>query len=148
MEGLGRAFVFAQFVLIAGLIAVAELWVFILAGSLAVIGLLLAGVVVGALALWANRPGNFNIRPLPKAGGQFVQHGIYRFIRHPMYTAVLLFGLACVVSNAVLLVWVIWIALAVVLLGKALLEEKLMARQYPGYVVYMSRTRRLIPWLI
>ncbi len=35
-----------------------------------------AGAVL--LALWAftaNRPGNFNIRPIPKAGGELVTHG-------------------------------------------------------------------------
>ena len=48
--------------------------------------------LLGVWTLAWNRPGNFNIRPEPKAGGQLVTGGPYRLMRHPMYTAVLLFA--------------------------------------------------------
>src|SRR5512134_3536099 len=61
--------------------------------------LLLASAAVGIAALAANRPGNFNIRPEPKAGGRLVTSGIYRWIRHPMYGAVLLALLAATLAD-------------------------------------------------
>ena len=48
------------------------------------------------LALWTfkhNRLGNFNIIPDIKEGCQLITSGPYAYIRHPMYSAVLLFAL-------------------------------------------------------
>jgi protein-S-isoprenylcysteine O-methyltransferase Ste14 len=55
---------------------------------------LAAGGGLGLWALRANRPGNFHIRPTPHPQGRLVRHGPYRWLRHPMYTAVLLAGAA------------------------------------------------------
>lgn len=107
--------------------------------------LALAGVAVGLWALWANRPGNFNIRPLPRAGGSLVAHGPYRWIRHPMYTGVLACGGAAVWSAPALWNWLALVALAGVLLSKARLEERWMLQAHPDYAHYQARTWRLLP---
>ena len=52
------------------------------------------GVLLGLWALSSNRLGNFNIRPVPRAGGTLVQQGPYRWIRHPMYASQALWSLA------------------------------------------------------
>ncbi len=109
--------------------------------------LLLVGCAAG-LGLWTlvhNRPGNFNIRPEPKASGQFVTGGPYRYVRNPMYTAVLLFAAAEVVAYRDLWKVVCWIALALVLLAKAMLEERGLREQHAGYGAYAKRVRRFIP---
>lgn len=106
----------------------------------------LAGLV-GAWALWANRPGNFNIRPLPRAGGQLVQHGPYRWIRHPMYTSVGCYAAGCAAAAATAPAWGAALALAVVLAGKAALEERWMAEAHPGYAEYRRRSWRFVPWV-
>src|SRR5659263_263910 len=71
---------------------------------------LLAGtsVVLAAWTLVYNRPGNFNIRPTPKVHGVLVTTGPYRWIRHPMYTSVLLGGAALAWSSGLLIGWVTW----------------------------------------
>lgn len=102
----------------------------------------------GLWALLANRPGNFNIHPTPRVGGKLVAHGPYRWIRHPMYTAVNLLGLACTLALGSVLAWLLWGILSLVLLGKAMLEEHWMAALHPAYVDYMARTRRFIPFLL
>lgn len=104
-----------------------------------------AGVALGLWALASNRPGNFNIRPLPRVGGQLIEAGPYRWIRHPMYTAVLLVALSCAWAGPWALAWFGLVALAVVLLVKAGLEERWMRAAHPAYAEYQARTRRFIP---
>lgn len=106
----------------------------------------LAGLV-GAWALWANRPGNFNIRPTPRAGGKLVQHGPYRWIRHPMYTSVGCFAAGCGAAAGAAPAWTAAVVLAAVLAGKSALEERWMAEAHPGYAEYRRRSWRFVPWV-
>ena len=111
----------------------------------------LCAVAVGGWALSVNRPGNFNIRPTPRPGGQLVQTGPYRWIRHPMYTAILLAAVAGLlgadathqpgVAGAA-------VALAVVLRFKAEVEERWMLLQHPAYADYLRATWRFVPGLV
>lgn len=141
----GTALVVAQFALIGAL----AWWgapVFLAGAAPAAAWLAAAaGVAVGAWALSANRPGNFNIRPAPRAGGRLVESGPYRWIRHPMYTSVLLFGLAAALAAVQWAAWAALAALAAVLHAKAALEERWMALVHPGYAAYRARTRRFVP---
>jgi protein-S-isoprenylcysteine O-methyltransferase Ste14 len=107
----------------------------------------LLGVLLGLWALSSNRLGNFNIRPAPRAGGQLIQQGPYRWIRHPMYTAVIAVGVACAWASAHGVVWLALCALTGVLVVKAVFEEHWMLQAHPGYAAYRQRTRRFLPWL-
>ena len=106
-----------------------------------------AAVALGLWALSANRPGNFNIRPLPREGGHLVQHGPYRWIRHPMYSALLLGGVAAARLSGDGSTWLVLAALAVVLRIKSAVEERGMIARYPAYQDYQRRTRRFVPGL-
>ena len=110
--------------------------------------LLAAGAALGAWALWANRPGNFNIRPEPRPGGQLVQRGPYRWVRHPMYSAVLLCGAACVWGAPAATTAAAWLALLAVLWLKALVEERWLRQAHAAYAGYCARTRRFVPGLL
>lgn len=114
-------------------------------------GLLSAAVVLGLWALSANRPGNFNIRPTPRTGARLVQRGPYRWIRHPMYSAVLLAGLAGVLAADGALrtsAGAVWLLLFAVLWIKSGLEERWLAARHPAYRAYQRRTRRFVPGLL
>ena len=104
--------------------------------------------LLGVWALAANRPGNFNIRPTPRAGGRLVQHGPYRWIRHPMYSAVMLAGLAAARLADAAPAWLALACLVAVLAVKAVIEERAMLGHHPDYEAYRRRTRRFVPWLI
>jgi len=106
-----------------------------------------AAVALGLWALSANRPGNFNIRPSPREGGHLVQHGPYRWIRHPMYSALLLGGVAAARLSGDGSTWLVLAALAVVLRIKSAVEERGMIARYPAYQDYQRRTRRFVPGL-
>jgi protein-S-isoprenylcysteine O-methyltransferase Ste14 len=137
----GRLLVAAQFALIAWLIwpLTPQTW------SLPALALLGCAAGLGVWALAHNRPGNFNIRPEPKASGRLVTGGPYRFTRNPMYSALLLLAAAEVVAYADRWKIACWFALALVLLAKAMLEERGLRAHFPGYAEYAKRVRRFIP---
>jgi len=107
-----------------------------------------AGLALGLWALSANRLGNFNIRPAPRAGGRLVQHGPYRWIRHPMYSAVIVVGAACCWAATSGWACAEWLVLAAVLAVKARLEERWMSVAPPDYPAYRERTRMFVPGLL
>lgn len=109
--------------------------------------LIAASVSLGVYTLLHNRLGNFNIRPEPKATAQLVTSGPYRFIRHPMYSTLLLAALAFVVAENIWLKVGLWIALALVLSTKASFEEQLMRVKFSEYGAYLERSKRFIPFI-
>jgi protein-S-isoprenylcysteine O-methyltransferase Ste14 len=143
----GRVLVAAQFGLMLALGALGGRSVLVDGAPTGAWALLLVSVAVGLWALQANRPGNFNIQPLPRTDGVLVRHGPYRWIRHPMYSSVLLFAAACAWAHGSVLAWSAAAALLAVLLAKATLEERWMGEQHPAYAAYRAGTTRFIPWL-
>ena len=105
------------------------------------------GLLIGLWAVSVNRLSNFNIRPAPRVGGTLVQQGPYRWIRHPMYTAVMACGVACAWTSASGWAWLATLALAVVLSIKARFEERWMSQVHVGYAEYRRHTWRFVPWL-
>ena len=109
--------------------------------------LVAAAIAMGLWALTANRPGNFNIRPEPKPGGRLVTSGPYRYVRHPMYLAVLLGMLGFCAGYATPWRWVALAALVIVLAIKAGVEERAMAARHPDYAGYARGTKRIVPFV-
>lgn len=107
-----------------------------------------AGAALGLWTLAHNRPGNFNIRPTPREGGRLVRTGPYRWIRHPMYTAVIACAAACAWAVGSAWAWLAAAALVAVLAVKAFFEERWMLQWHPGYDDYRRRTRRFLPFIV
>jgi protein-S-isoprenylcysteine O-methyltransferase Ste14 len=106
-----------------------------------------AGIAVGAWALTANRPGNFNIRPEVKPAGRLVTRGPYAYVRHPMYLAVMLATLGFCLGYGAPWRWGALAALGIVLMVKAGIEETAMAARHPDYAEYARTTKRIVPFL-
>jgi protein-S-isoprenylcysteine O-methyltransferase Ste14 len=112
---------------------------------------LVIGVQVGAalLMFWARRTfgrRSFHAAANPTPGG-LVTSGPYRFIRHPIYTAVSVFSVAGVIGN---LSWT-GVLLGAVVVGGALVrifcEETMVTALYPEYREYAARTWRMVPYV-
>ncbi len=107
----------------------------------------LIGVALGVYAILIMRIGNFNIRPIVKDSGQLVTHGPYRFIRHPMYTSIM------ITLTPLLIEYFSWLRLGVMvvllinLIIKQLFEEGLLKNHFSGYRDYMQRSQRMIPFI-
>lgn len=150
-EAMGRRLVVLQFVLLALLAALAAPGFLRGAAPALAWALLAASALLGVWSLTANRPGNFNVRPTPKPGAVLVRSGPYRWIRHPMYSSVLIAGLAAVLGAPWPLrpgVGAAWLALLAVLWLKSDLEERWMAAHHADYAAYRRQTRRFVPGLL
>ena len=106
--------------------------------------------VVGfAFAIWARmRLGRNWGEPMSlKEGHELVTTGPYRYVRHPIYTGILLamLGSALVVSP----VWLVaFLILGPYFIYSARTEERLMMQEFPHeYPGYMRRTKALIPFV-
>jgi protein-S-isoprenylcysteine O-methyltransferase Ste14 len=107
----------------------------------------LAGLVT---ALWARAAlgGNWSANPTFKENHELIEHGPYRYVRHPIYSGVLVmvFGTAIIsgrVSSFVLL--------AVFFIGfwfRSRQEERLLTKHFPAaYPSYKARVKAFIPFV-
>ncbi|NUN70263.1 MAG: isoprenylcysteine carboxylmethyltransferase family protein [Bacteroidetes bacterium] len=109
--------------------------------------LLLAGSLLGAAAIITMRWDNLRIFPEPKKDIRLVTSGPYRFIRHPMYTALLMLMAAWPIASLSILHILLWSLLALVLVLKIRIEEQMLPLVIPEYRHYQERTWKLIPFL-
>lgn len=138
---LSRLLVAGQLALLAGLAATAARpgpW----AG-----GLVVAGGALGLWALAAMPLRQMRIVPEVHSRGRLVRSGPYRWIRHPMYSAVLLVAAGALATDPAPFRLAMGIALIAVLAAKLVREEKLLRSAYPDYAAYQAATRRLVPWI-
>lgn len=104
----------------------------------------------GFLGLWALASMPLRqLRAVPDVHphGRLVRQGPYRWIRHPMYLAVLLVAVGLAATDPMPGRIVMAFALAVLLVVKLVREEKLLCSAYPDYADYQANTWRLVPWV-
>ena len=108
----------------------------------------LALMIVGAaLGLWSAiyLGRGLTPSPLPNGSVQLVVAGPYRWVRHPMYGAVMLFMAGVAVRSGSWLVVVALVALVVLFNVKARWEEAHLREAFPGYERYTQQTPRFLP---
>lgn len=108
-------------------------------------GLFAVGLLVLGWAFASLGARNFTVMPEPRAGGALSARGIYRWLRHPMYTAVLLCGAALAFGAPSAVRWVALPLCLAVLVLKIRYEEGLLATRYPAYAERMRGVKRLLP---
>jgi len=85
--------------------------------------------------------------PVPTQRGSLNTSGLYRFVRHPIYSGVLLIVAGMTLRSASWLHLVVAIATWLFFNRKAAWEEQQLMERYPDYVSYASTTPRFVPRL-
>ena len=85
--------------------------------------------------------------PRPAPDGRLVTSGAYRFVRHPIYFAVLIGALGFSLATMSPLRIAVTLLLFFFFDMKARREERWLQERYPEYAAYKSRVKKLIPWI-
>lgn len=103
-----------------------------------------------ALAIWARTylGHNWGMPMTVKENPELVTTGPYAYVRHPIYTGLLLAMFGSVLATSLL--WLVVIAvLGAYFIHSAVQEQKLMLMEFPdSYPAYMKRTKMLIPFVL
>jgi protein-S-isoprenylcysteine O-methyltransferase Ste14 len=118
------------------------------AGFISLLILQIFGVMLGIWAIAVMGIHNTNVAPLVKQDARLVTNGPYAFIRHPMYSSVLLTIWPLIMDQYSLLRLTAGLILTVDLIVKMLYEERLLRRHFAAYETYMKETKRLIPFVL
>lgn len=108
--------------------------------------------IIGAIIACSSRyklGRNWSLSVQRKENHQLIQDGIYKFVRHPIYTGLLLLfiGNAIIVGDyrAIIAVLIVFVSLWL----KLKKEEKLLTETFgTEYTEYKNHTKALIPYLL
>ncbi len=146
MLSLRSASLTGHFILVLALVGLFIQSSLLASGYIAItIQLLAVGLMTWARIAFGKR--SFHAAAGPTEGG-LVTTGPYAYIRHPIYASIMYFLWAAVFSH----LSVINLILGAIGTGGVSIriysEEHLIVQQYPQYVAYAARTKRMIPFLI
>lgn len=86
-----------------------------------------------------------NITPTPNQSAGLVDTGVYKWIRHPLYSGVILGAFGAALAHGHIVPLIMSLVFVVFFSFKARYEESLLRGFYPTYAEYMTRTGRFIP---
>jgi Putative protein-S-isoprenylcysteine methyltransferase len=141
-----RGLVAAQLLLLAALVVIPHdaLWP---VGPITIgvaIVLVLLGAVLAILGAVGLGPA-LTASPIPRPDARLVTSGVYGVVRNPIYTGLLVGGLGLVMFGASVWHVLTWVALLVLLAGKARWEERMLRAEHPEFDDYAARVGRFLP---
>ena len=147
----GGVWVVVQFVWIAAIVLMGRLNLatFRVDGG-ETVGWILIGAAL-ALGLAASTTLGRNLTPYPKpvAAGSMIENGPYRWVRHPIYSAVIMGMVGIAVRGGDLVGLGLALGLVPFFYAKSGFEETHLLERFPSYREYQGRVRRrLIPGLL
>ena len=109
----------------------------------AVMGLIVAMIARRTLA------GNWSRAVAFKEDHELITTGLYHYVRHPIYTGVLLMILATALSVGTLSAGIGFVIIVLGLWFKLRAEEEILTKHFPKeYLAYKDRTKALIPYVV
>ena len=87
---------------------------------------------------------NKNLTPFPTPikNGELISTGLYKYIRHPIYTGIFLASIGIAFYTCSYWQLAIAIILLILFYFKSKYEESLLIRKYKDYEAYIKKTRR------
>ncbi len=143
---MGWAFVAGQVVLLVALVLLpgredwpTPSWVWLVGQVLVIAGFVL--MIVASLRLGRG----LTATPVPNARGALITGGLYRYVRHPIYTGVLLIVVGLTLRSGSVVTLAVAVVTVVFFDRKARWEEAQLSDRYDGYTEYAARTPRFVP---
>jgi protein-S-isoprenylcysteine O-methyltransferase Ste14 len=104
------------------------------------------GLIILALSIFKLGP-SLTASPIPKQKSELKTDGLYKLVRHPIYTGLMVTAVGLALEAGSLLKLAIAVVLIFLLNYKAKWEEAFLLNRYPEYRTYMSTTGRFVPRL-
>ncbi len=151
--GKGGIYVLVQFALFGVIWVAPAKWLGAWAEPWATAGRVIGGVLTlyGVLMLGIgilNLGRNLQAEPHPKENATLVTKGAYHFVRHPIYSGIILgwtgWGLFNNAEQTALLAFALLFPFFDI---KTRREERMLAAKFPAYADYQTRVRKLIPFV-
>ncbi|MCB0696525.1 MAG: isoprenylcysteine carboxylmethyltransferase family protein [Chitinophagaceae bacterium] len=103
----------------------------------------LGGIIIIYAIITLNN--NLTAFPTPKSNGVLITRGLYKYIRHPIYTGILLLtsGYGTYSENTLRLC--VSVGLLILFLYKARYEESLLRNKFPEYGNYIKQSGMFLP---
>lgn len=114
-------------------------WLRMIGAALVGVGL----VVIAVASLGLGR--SLTPTPVPNSRGELQVDGLYRFVRHPIYSGVLSIVVGLTLRSGSLVTLGLACATLAFFNTKAAWEEARLAERYPRYETYAAGTPRFIP---
>ena len=113
---------------------------------LGLIFLVIGGGLASHVALSLKE--NLKPSPKPRVGGYLVTSGLYKVVRHPAYSCIVIAALGWGFWTNDLIRILLALGLFVFFDAKSRLEESWLEKTYPDYATYKKRIKRkFIPWI-
>jgi len=145
------SWVTVQLVLLAALLFMPAFVLLPFLVSMRPLGLLVgfAGLVLSGVATWQLQAGrSLTPMPSPRAGAALLTSGLYRRVRHPVYSGLLVWAFGMAISAASGLHFALFALLWIFFNAKAAHEERMLTQKFSGYSEYAARTPRFFPALL
>lgn len=110
------------------------------------LGFSILGFLIIILAL-TQLDKNLTPFPTPKQNCTLINTGLYQYIRHPIYTGIIICTIGFGVYNQNVWRIIIGVVLWILFYFKSIYEEKMLIKKFRQYVDYKKNTGRFFPFI-
>ncbi len=105
----------------------------------------LGGMIIILALLQLNK--NLSPFPTPKDTTTLLKNGLYKYMRHPIYTGIILFFTGYSFYKNSFYKLEISLLLVVLFYFKSNYEERRLEQKFPDYKFYKAKTGKFFPWI-
>jgi protein-S-isoprenylcysteine O-methyltransferase Ste14 len=103
------------------------------------------GILIIALAI-LQLDKNLTPFPTPKENGKLIQTGLYKFVRHPIYSGIILSAISFGLYHGSFWKISVGFALWILFFFKSIYEENMLSKPFEDYEAYRKNTSRFFPF--
>ncbi|OYZ54586.1 MAG: hypothetical protein B7Y19_04940, partial [Sphingobacteriales bacterium 24-40-4] len=108
---------------------------------------LLLGCLLASWSILEMNKSKLKIFPEPSPKSILIKTGPYLWIRHPMYSSVLLVAIGLLLLNPSIIATMLLLVLIIDLHFKLGWEETMLSEKFEEYKIYQQQSKKLIPFI-